>query len=136
MTVADGGSLEGALFPSGQEIELRPHIPDGGPDPAWPSIGIAGGIETYPSLDGGITYENLNYSWYATAVEVIDFRSREPTPDDTAETDDSRFNGHFAGPVTFYVVLRDGRGGTDWKVFGAAVVDGGSVPALKAPPAR
>ena len=128
VTVPDGGSLQGALFPLEQEIQLTPHIPDSGPDGAWPSIGIDGGIETYPSLDGGITYENLNYSWFASVPEIIYFRSREPTPGDSAETAYTRFKGHDAGPVTFYVVLRDGRGGTDWQVFDAAVIDGGMVP--------
>jgi hypothetical protein len=119
--VPDGGSLGGALLPQGQNVTLTPEIPDGGPDTLWPSVGLDGGIETYPSLDGGILYENLNYSWYATAPDVNDFRSREPTPVDTAETADSQFNGALSGPVTFYVVLRDGRGGTAWQVFDAGV---------------
>jgi len=84
-------------------------------------VGVPGGIETYPSLDGGLTYENLNYSWYATLTNVEDFRSREPTPDDTAETSYTTFQGQADGGVSFYVVLRDGRGGTDWKVFQANV---------------
>jgi hypothetical protein len=125
VTVPDGGPLQGALFPSLQQIQLTPQIPDGGDDPAFPAVGLDGGIETYPSLDGGLTYENLNYSWYATIPEMIDFRSREPTPADTAETDFTRFQGDVLGPVTFYVVLRDGRGGTDWKVFDGGVFDGG-----------
>jgi hypothetical protein len=120
VTVPDGGSLGGALLPVGQNVILTPAIPNDGGDPSWPSVGVDGGIETYPSLDGGIVYENLNYSWYATAPSVTYFRSREPTPVDTAETAYSQFNGSLAGPVTFYVVLRDGRGGTDW-----LVADGG-----------
>ena len=117
----DGGSLQGAVLPLSQNVVLTPEIPTGGPDPTWPSVGVDGGIETYPSLDGGTVYENLNYSWYATAPSVTYFRSREPTPVDTAETAYSQFNGSDAGPVTFYVVLRDGRGGTDWKVYDAGV---------------
>ena len=128
VAVPDGGPLEGATFPPEQEVQLSPSIPVGGPDPVWPSIGIDGGIETFPSLDGGITYENLNYSWYASVPEVIYFRSREPTPPDPSETSYSRFKGHVAGPVTFYVVLRDGRGGTDWKVFCGSVLDAGALP--------
>jgi hypothetical protein len=121
VSVPDGGSLAGALLPFQQGIRLTPEIPDGGVDSLWPSVGVDGGIETYPSLDGGILYENLNYSWYATAPDVNDFRSREPTPVDTAETDYSQFTGTLSGPVTFYVVLRDGRGGTAWQVFDAGV---------------
>jgi hypothetical protein len=127
VTVPDGGSLAGALLPATQEIRLDPHIPDGGPDSAWPSIGIDGGIETYTSFDGGLAYENLNYTWYASTPDVVDFRSREPTPGDTAETAYSRFNGNVVGPVTFYVVLRDGRGGTDWLVMEATSFDAGVV---------
>lgn len=121
VTVPDGGSLQGALLPLGQGVRLTPQIPDGGADSLWPSVGVDGGIETYPSLDGGILYENLNYSWYATAPDVNDFRSREPTPLDTAETAYSQFTATQSGPVTFYVVLRDGRGGTAWQVFDAGI---------------
>jgi hypothetical protein len=128
VTVPDGGSVEGATFPPEQEIQLTPRIPDSGPDSAWPSIGIDGGIETYSSFDGGVAYENLNYSWYASVPEMIYFRSREPTPPDSSETAYTRFKGHAAGSVTFYVVLRDGRGGTDWKVFDGAVLDAGTLP--------
>lgn len=128
VTLPDGGPLAGALFPVGVEVQLTPHIADGGVDPAWPAVGLDGGIETYPSLDGGVVYENLNYTWYASMPEMVDFRSREPTPDDTAETAYTRFRAKDAGPVTFYVVLRDGRGGTDWMVFQAGVLDAGVVP--------
>jgi len=121
VSVPDGGSLDGALLPRGQDVVLTPHIVQGGPDSVWPSVGVDGGIETYPSLDGGVLYENLNYSWYSTQPDVTYFRSREPTPSDTAETAYSQFNGTFTGPVTFYVVLRDDRGGTDWLVLDAGV---------------
>jgi hypothetical protein len=122
VTVPDGGSLDGALLPFGQNVILTPGIPQTGPDSDWPSVGIDGGIETYSSLDGGLVYEHLNYSWYATLPNVTYFRSREPTPVDTAETAYSQFNGADFGPVTFYVVLRDDRGGTDWKVLDAGVL--------------
>jgi hypothetical protein len=121
VSVPDGGSLEGTRLPAGKNVILTPAIPTDGGDPGWPSVGVDGGIETYLSLDGGILYENLNYSWYATAPSVTYFRSREPTPVDTAETAYSQFNGTLAGPVTFYVVLRDGRGGTAWQVFDAGI---------------
>ena len=121
VTVPDAGSLQDALLPLGQGVRLTPEIPGGGADSLWPSVGVDGGIETYPSLDGGILYENLNYSWYATAQDVNDFRSREPTPVDTAETAYSQFTATQSGPVTFYVVLRDGRGGTAWQVFDAGI---------------
>jgi hypothetical protein len=121
----DGGSLEDALLPAGQDIDFTPEIPDGGPDPGWPSLGVDGGIETYPSLDGGILYESLFYSWYTTVPTVNDFRSREPTPADPVETPYSQYNGSPPDggtvTVTFYVVLRDGRGGTDWQIFDATV---------------
>jgi hypothetical protein len=124
VTVPDGGSLQGATFPFGQNVVLTPQIVQGGPDPDWPSVGVDGGIETYPSLDGGILYENLTYSWYATLPDVTYFRSREPTPADTLETAYSQFNGSLSGPITFYVVLRDDRGGTDWLVFDGGVLPG------------
>jgi hypothetical protein len=121
VNVPDGGSLEGALLPLGQDVLFTPTIPANGPDSSWPSVGVDGGIETYPSLDGGILYENLSYSWYATLPTVNDFRSREPTPADTVETAYSQFNGSTLGTVTFYVVLRDGRGGTDWQIFDGTI---------------
>jgi hypothetical protein len=121
VAVPDGGPLEDALLPLGQDVDFTPQIPTGGEDPGFPSVGVDGGIETYPSLDGGILYENLNYSWYATLPTVNDFRSREPTPADTVETAYSQYNGSSAGTVTFYVVLRDGRGGTDWQIVDATV---------------
>ncbi len=119
--VPDGGPLEGATLPAGKNVTLTPTIPTDGPDPSWPSVGLDGGIETYPSLDGGTLYENLIYSWYATAPSVSYFFSREPTPADTTETPPSQFNGTDAGPVTFYVILRDSRGGTDWKIFESTI---------------
>jgi hypothetical protein len=128
VTVPDGGSLGGALLPLRQNVFLTPEIPEGGADSLWPSVGLDGGIETYPSLDGGILYENLNYSWYATQQDVNDFRSREPTPVDTEETPYSQYSGAQPGGVTFYVVLRDGRGGTDWQVLQAGISDGGVSP--------
>ncbi len=121
--VSDGGSpLAGAALPQGQNVTLTPAIPDGGPNPAWPSVGIDGGVETYLGIDGGTFYETLFFSWYATAPTVNDLFSNEPTPTDMAETPSSQFNGTSVGPVTFYVVLRDGRGGTDWMVLDAGVV--------------
>lgn len=125
VSVPDGGSLGGAVLPLGVDVNLTPHIPVDGGETGWPSVGVDGGIETYPSLDGGILYENLNYSWYATVPDVGDFRSREPTPADTVETAYSQYSGAQPGPVTFYVVLRDGRGGTAWLVLDAGVADGG-----------
>ncbi len=122
MSLPDGGSLEGALLPLGQDVLLTPQIPDDGPDSTWPSVGVDGGIETYASLDGGLVYENLSYSWYATLPAVSDFRSREPTPADTVETAFTQFDGSQPGPVTFYVVLRDGRGGTDWRIFDGTII--------------
>jgi len=121
VSVPDGGSLDGALLPKGKDVTLTPAIPVDGPDASWPSVGIDGGIETYPSLDGGTLYENLTYSWYATAPAVSYFFSREPTPADTTETSPSQFNGTNPGPVTFYIILRDGRGGTDWKLFDSTI---------------
>jgi hypothetical protein len=121
VSVPDGGSLEGASLAMGQDVLLTPQVPVGGADNAFPSVGLDGGIETYESLDGGLLYENLNYSWYATLPTVKDFRSREPTPADTVETPYTHFVGDAVGPVTFYVVLRDGRGGTSWQIFDATV---------------
>ncbi len=121
VSLSDGGPLGGAVLPLGQNVTLTPSIPDGGPDPQWPSVGLDGGIETYFSLDGGTLYEDLFFSWYATAPNVANVFSNEATPSDTAETAYNQFNGTYPGPVTFYVVLRDGRGGTDWLVFDAGV---------------
>jgi hypothetical protein len=107
VSLPDGGPLEGAVLPLNQELRLRPRIPDGGP----------GGIETYVGLDGGLQYERFSYSWQATAGDVVDFRSAEPTPQTPDETNDSRFDTQgTAEPITFYVVVRDLRGGTDWVI--------------------
>ncbi len=98
VSVPDGGSLQGAQLPAGKDVTLTPAIPVGGSDAGWPSVGLDGGIETYPSLDGGTLYENLTYSWYATAPSVSYFFSREPTPADTTETSPSRIQRHQPGP--------------------------------------
>jgi len=112
VTLADGGTLQGALLPLNQEIRFYPHIPDGGP----------GGIETFVGLDGGIQHERFSYSWATTAGEVVDFRSAEPIPEDPNATSDIRFRTHEApGPVRIYVVLRDLRGGVSWRVFDATL---------------
>ena len=112
VTLPDGGPLQGAVLPLNQELRLYPHIPDGGP----------GSIETYVGLDGGIQHERFSYSWESTAGEVVDFRSAEPIPEDPNATSDVRFRSHQAtGPVRFYVVLRDLRGGVSWKVFDATI---------------
>jgi hypothetical protein len=112
VTLADGGTLQGAVLPLNQEIRFYPHIPDGGP----------GGIETFVGLDGGTQFERFSYSWFTTAGEVVDFRSAEPIPEDPNATSDIRFRTHeAAGPVHIYVVLRDLRGGVSWKVFEATL---------------
>ena len=112
VTLADGGTLQGAALPLNQEIRFYPRIPDGGP----------GGIETFVGLDGGIQFERFSYSWAATAGEVVDFRSAEPIPEDPNATSDIRFRTHETpGPVHIYVVLRDLRGGVSWKVFDASL---------------
>jgi hypothetical protein len=112
VTLPDGGPLQGAAFPRDQEIRLYPHIPDGGP----------GGIETYVGLDGGIQHERFSYSWESTSGELVEFRSAEPIPEDPSATSDVRFRSHQAtGPVRFYVVLRDLRGGVSWKIFDATI---------------
>ena len=108
----DGGPLAGATLGLNQELRLTPVIPDGGP----------GGIETYPGLDGGLQYETFSYSWEATAGEVVDFRSAEPTPQAPDNTSSTRFRTHQdAGPVRIYIVLRDLRGGTTFKFFDATL---------------
>ena len=112
VTLADGGTLQGAVLPLSQELRFYPRIPDGGP----------GGIETYVGLDGGLQHERFSYSWEATAGEVVDFRSAEPIPEDPNATSDIRFRTHEApGPVHIYVVVRDLRGGVSWKVFDATL---------------
>jgi hypothetical protein len=116
----DGGPLEGAVLPLNTELRLAPRIPDGGP----------GGVETYVGLDGGLQYERFSYSWQATAGDVKDFRSAEPTPQTPNETSDSRFDTQgTAEPITFYVVVRDLRGGTDFLIrhayLGTGLADGG-----------
>ena len=108
----DGRPLAGATLPLNQEIRFVPVIPDGGP----------GGIETYVGLDGGLQYETLSYSWEATAGEVVDFRSAEPTPQAPDNTAYIRFRTHETpGPVRIYVVLRDLRGGTSFGFFDATL---------------
>ena len=112
VTLADGGTLQGAALPLNQELLFYPHIPDGGP----------GGIETYVGLDGGVQHERFSYSWQSTAGEVVDFRSAEPIPEDPNATSNIRFRTHETpGPVHIYVVLRDLRGGVSWKVFDATL---------------
>jgi hypothetical protein len=107
VVLPDGSPLQGAVLPLNTELRLSPRIPDGGP----------GGIETYVGLDGGLQYERFSYSWQATAGDVKDFRSAEPTPQTPDETSYSRFDTQgTAEPITFYVVVRDLRGGTDFVI--------------------
>jgi hypothetical protein len=115
VVLPDGSPLEGAVLPLNTELRLSPRIPDGGP----------GGIETYVGLDGGLQYERFSYSWQATAGEVKDFRSAEPTPQTPDETSSSRFDTHgTAEPITFYVVVRDLRGGADFLIRNAYLGSG------------
>lgn len=110
VVLPDGSPLEGAVLPLNTELRLSPRIPDGGP----------GGIETYVGLDGGLQYERFSYSWQATAGDVKDFRSAEPTPQTPDETSSSRFDTQgTAEPITFYVVVRDLRGGADFLIRSA-----------------
>jgi hypothetical protein len=120
VVLPEGSPLEGAVLPLNTELRLSPRIPDGGP----------GGVETYVGLDGGLQYERFSYSWQATAGDVKDFRSAEPTPQTPDETSDSRFDTQgTAEPVTFYVVVRDLRGGTDFLIrqayLGTGLADAG-----------
>jgi hypothetical protein len=110
VVLPDGSPLEGAVLPLNTELRLSPRIPDGGP----------GGIETYVGLDGGLQYERFSYSWQATAGDVKDFRSAEPTPQTPDETSSSRFDTQgTAKPITFYVAVRDLRGGADFLIRSA-----------------
>ncbi|MDC0710489.1 hypothetical protein POL68_18580 [Stigmatella sp. ncwal1] len=96
----DEAPLEGPL-PLDTEVVLRPVLADGS-------------LERYETDEGPRT-EQVFYSWFATGEgEVKQLRSLEPVDGRPGDPTIKYVTPATPGPVTFYVVARDGRGGVDW----------------------
>jgi hypothetical protein len=75
-----------------------------------------GSQESY-STPNGVRTEQVFYSWYATGEgEVQSFRSLEPVDGKPGDPTSDYQTPATPSRVTFWVVARDGRGGTDWWV--------------------
>lgn len=75
-----------------------------------------GSVETYVDANGQTQTELLVYSWFATGQgKVEDFRSQEPF-NGLGKRESDYTTASVPEVVTLYVVVRDGRGGTDWIV--------------------
>jgi len=73
-----------------------------------------GSVETYVDANGQTQTEMLVYSWFATGQgKVEDFRSQEPFQG-VGKRESDYTTAASPEVVTLYVVVRDGRGGTDW----------------------
>jgi hypothetical protein len=97
-----GQSLTGPL-PVGTEVELTPVL---APDSQ----------ERYVGPEGEVT-ESVTFAWHATGTGDVEFfRSVQPGADVPGTPATEYTTPAEPQAVTFYVVARDGRGGTDWLV--------------------
>ncbi|MBZ4419176.1 hypothetical protein K8638_22125 [Myxococcus sp. RHST-1-4] len=95
-----GESLAGPL-PAGTEVALTPVLAEGSQ-------------ETYVGAQGEVT-ERVTFAWHATGSgEVEFFRSVQPVEGESGESGTEYTTPSEPQQVTFYVVARDERGGTDW----------------------
>jgi hypothetical protein len=98
----NGASLAGPL-PLDREVTFTPVLGEGSE-------------ESYSTPDG-VKTEQVFYSWYATGEgEVKSFRSLEPVDGKPGDPTSDYQTPATASRVSFWVVARDGRGGTDWWV--------------------
>ncbi|NBD13760.1 MULTISPECIES: hypothetical protein [Corallococcus] len=75
-----------------------------------------GSEEVYTTADGSRT-EQVFYSWFATGEgEVKSFRSLEPVDGKPGDPTTTYQTPVAPERITFWVVARDGRGGTDWAI--------------------
>jgi hypothetical protein len=108
--------LGSAPLAAGQEVVLRPRLAEGS-------------AETFTDAGGTSTGEAVFYSWHATGDgEVQQFRSREPANGEPGEPTVDYEPPTAPGPVTFYVVARDGREGVGWLVRTVQVAAPGAAP--------
>ncbi|HYR55304.1 MAG TPA: hypothetical protein VEM39_04250 [Myxococcaceae bacterium] len=98
----DGGTpLQDAQLPLKTKVTFTPSL-------------APGSVETYVDANGQTQTEMLVYSWFATGQgKVEDFRSQEPFQG-VGKRESDYTTGNAPEVVTLYVVVRDGRGGTDW----------------------
>ncbi|NMO14013.1 hypothetical protein HPC49_00100 [Pyxidicoccus fallax] len=95
-----GTPLSGPL-PMGAEVEFTPVLAEGSQ-------------ETYVGAEGEAT-ERISYAWHATGTGDVEFfRSVQPVEGEPGEPETEYTTPDTAQQVTFYVVARDERGGTDW----------------------
>jgi len=103
ISVDGGAPVQGQHFPLNTKITLTPALD-------------AGSVETYVDADGQTQTEKLVYTWFATGQgKVEDFRSQEPYQG-AGKRESDYTTANAPEDVTLYVVVRDGRGGTDWVV--------------------
>jgi hypothetical protein len=103
ITTSDGVPVQGRSFPLNSKVSFVPILADGS-------------IETFINADGELVTEQIFYSWFATGSgKVEDFRSQEPYQG-AGKRESTYTTGNVVEDVTLYVVVRDGRGGTDWLI--------------------
>ena len=96
----EGASLT-TLPAGGQTVELRPVL-------------AAGAQEPLPGKDAN---ETVSFAWHASGEGDVEFfRSVQRGDDQPGEPTTEYVTPEAPGRVTFYVVARDGRGGTGWLV--------------------
>jgi hypothetical protein len=101
ITTSDGAPIQGRSFPRNSQIAFVPHLADGS-------------IESFFNENGELVTEQLFYSWFATGSgKVEDFRSQEPYQG-VGKRESAYTTGNVVEDIALYVVVRDGRGGTDW----------------------
>lgn len=95
---------------------------------AWPQCDAApcDGAEPYLRFDPvdrvlTTAREALRVSWYATAGRFDEPRTGRAAADPATAADNAWTAPSVAGRVTLWVVLRDDRGGTDWRTFNVDV---------------
>ncbi len=101
ITTSDGTPVQGRSFPLNSQVTFVPSLADGS-------------IETFINASGEQVTEQLFYSWFATGSgKVEDFRSQEPYRG-AGKRESAYTTGNVVEDIALYVVVRDGRGGTDW----------------------
>ncbi len=99
----NGATLQGPLA-LGERVTLEPVLADGSQEPFIGSTGPA--------------TETIAYSWHASGNGLVEFfRSLDKPAGEENDLPTTEYvAAESAESVTFYVVARDGRGGTDWLV--------------------
>jgi hypothetical protein len=103
---------------AGETLPLRAWAPQCGED--LDAAAACGGAEPYLYFDIGSRQlvtrdETLSAAWFATAGNFGESRTALDQSDDGALAENTWTAPRSTGPVTFWVVLRDSRGGVSWR---------------------